>query len=77
MVFKTNKRKVIVAVKNKQKLGAGEEMRVAYVAESGRRLESRGKSLLSETMPISCALRRHIFWCNCFSDPTFFLRVLV
>ena len=30
MVFKINKRKVIVAVKNKQKLEAGEEMRVAY-----------------------------------------------
>ena len=30
MVFKTNKRRVIVAVKDKQRLGAGEEMRVAY-----------------------------------------------
>ena len=30
MVFKINKRKVIMAVKNKQKLEAGEEMRVAY-----------------------------------------------
>ena len=29
IVFKINKRKVIVAVKNKQKLGAGEEMGVA------------------------------------------------
>ena len=29
-MFKINKRKVIVAVKNKQKLGTGEEIRVAY-----------------------------------------------
>ena len=30
IVFKINKRKVIVAVNNKQKLGTGEEIRVAY-----------------------------------------------
>ena len=52
-------------------------LKMAVVAESDRKGESGRVRLLPETMPISCALRRRIFWCNFFSDPIFFRRALV